>query len=278
MADLVVKTLGTVSPFCYKNKNCPGFLVKYGDQNILLDCGNGITRLLDLRKDLDNLTIFISHLHPDHYGDLVSLLQAIMVYKKHGLFGSDIKLYIPTMDTDDEYVTIEDKEGWPMDYLQHLPSRDIKLIQKYAEMAEVKITPYELFKYDYNVGDISIQTSTTRHPGHGYCFKIQTESGTVAYSGDTGPTDNLNKIAKDADLFICESTFLKGQYREADNHLYAYEAAQIAKNSNVQKLLLTHFWPYTDKKKYVEEAKMYFENTEAAIEGKEIVLRRKNNG
>ena len=48
----------------------------------------------------------------------------------------------------------------------------------------------------------------------------------------------------------------------------------IAKLANVKKLLLTHFYPTIDKQKYVDEAKEFFENTEAAIEGKKLVLRR----
>ena len=62
-------------------------------------------------------------------------------------------------------------------------------------------------------------------------------------------------FAKDADLLICESTFLKGQLKNDDNHLYAYEAGMIARDANAKKLLLTHFWPEIDKQKYVDEAK-----------------------
>ena len=59
-----------------------------------------------------------------------------------------------------------------------------------------------------------------------------------------------------------------------DYHLYAYEAALIAKKSTVDKLLLTHFWPTIPKEQYVEEAKEFFQNTESAIEGKQLILRR----
>ena len=75
-------------------------------------------------------------------------------------------------------------------------------------------------------------------------------------------------------MLICESTFLKGQIKNSDNHLFAHEAAMIAKNANVDKLLLTHFWPTIDKQKYVDEASEIFENTEAAEENKKLILRR----
>ena len=71
-----LKVLGTVSPYCKLDKNCPGFLIKNGEHKILLDCGNGITRLLNLQEDLKNLTIILSHLHKDHYGDILSIAYA----------------------------------------------------------------------------------------------------------------------------------------------------------------------------------------------------------
>ena len=58
---LEVTPLGTVSTFCYKDKCLPGFLVKHNEHNILLDCGNGITKHMILPDDLNNLTIIISH-------------------------------------------------------------------------------------------------------------------------------------------------------------------------------------------------------------------------
>ena len=52
-----IKVLGTVSPYCKDDKNCPGYLVTNDQTKILLDCGNGITRNLKLPDDLENLNI-----------------------------------------------------------------------------------------------------------------------------------------------------------------------------------------------------------------------------
>ena len=48
MNKIIITPLGTISPYTKGNMNCPGFLVEYNNQKILLDCGNGITRLLNL--------------------------------------------------------------------------------------------------------------------------------------------------------------------------------------------------------------------------------------
>ena len=276
MENMIIKALGTVSPFCKDNKNCPGFLIKYQDNNLLLDCGNGVTRLLDMNNDLKNLTIIISHLHPDHYGDLISLLQGIYVYRKLGYIKSNIKLYIPDCDEEIEKEYFQGADGWWDSTSRRVKILDYRLIEKYAEIAGVKFIGYSDIKT--TIGDMSISSLNVPHQVKSYAIKVKTPDGTVVYSSDTGTNNELRRFANNADLFICESTFLKGQYRETDNHLYAYEAAQIAKDAKVGILLLTHFWPDIDKKRYVEEAFPIFDCTEAAEEGKEYVLRRDNYG
>lgn len=91
--------------------------------------------------------------------------------------------------------------------------------------------------------------------------------------GNIGSQNDLKIFAKDADLLICESTFLKNQTKSADSHLFTYEAANIARKANVNELLLTHFWLDADKSEYVDEAKEIFENTSFAEEEKKMVLK-----
>lgn len=272
MPNIEIIPLGTVAPYPKENKNCPGFLIKYKDYNIMLDCGNGCTRLMDLPKDLSNLKIFISHLHPDHFGDLVSLLQAIYVYKKYGMIENEINLYIPNDDKITESYGYVDNDGWAASKNVIKNSIEYRYIEKYAKEANVNLIGYNNLNLNFN--DIKITTQKVPHPISTYAFRIDTNIGSITYSADTGTNNYLRKFAKDSDIFICESTFLKGQYRTDDNHLYAYEAALIAKDANVGKLLLTHFWPEIEKEQYVKEAQKIFDNTEAAIEGKKLILRR----
>ena len=126
-----------------------------------------------------------------------------------------------------------------------------------------------------NIDDMQISFKRNPHQIIPYSTKIQTPENMIVYSSDTGYKNNtLESFSKNANLLICESTFLRGQMRMEDYHLYAHEAALIAKQSDVDKLLLTHFWPTIPKEQYVEEAKEFFQNTEAAIEGKQMILRR----
>ena len=274
MSELVITPLGTVSPYCKGNKNCPGFLIEYNGYKYLFDCGNGITSLLNFPHDLNNLKILISHLHVDHYGDILSIAQSLLVYKRLGYISKNIDVYIPSGDIvieDEYYSNPNDHNDWgTKNEKKHIIGYDY--IHSFEKNYPINVIDYE--EIDIKDDDVKISSLLVPHQLVSYAFRIDTKVGSVVYSSDTGSKNDLITFAFDCDLFICESTFLKGQYRESDNHLYAYEAGMIAKRANVKKLLLTHFWPEINPNEYVDEAKAEFENTQAAEEGKKLVLRR----
>ena len=107
-----ITPLGTISPYCKNERNCPGFLVQDNNKRILIDCGNGITRYLNIPKDLEELIVIISHLHKDHYGDLSALAYASYVNKNLGYLQQRIKVYIPEGDKIDATEDYKDNDGW----------------------------------------------------------------------------------------------------------------------------------------------------------------------
>lgn len=252
MTDLIITPLGTASPYCKDEKNCPGFLIESNGFKVILDCGDGISRLLNFPEVFDNLIIILSHLHKDHYSGLSSIAYASYVYNKFGLLNERIKVYVP--------FSYED-------------SVDYDYLMKYGEENFLTFKSYDI-NSTINHGDMDITFCNSKHAYPSYSIKVKSGDISIVYSGDTGYNYNLVKFSKDADLLICESTFLKEQQKKDDVHLYAFEAGVIAKKANVKDLLLTHFWPEIDSENYVEEAKGIFENTSAAKEGEKIVLRR----
>jgi len=63
----------------------------------------------------------------------------------------------------------------------------------------------------------------------------------LAYSGDSGPSDALPKLAADADLFLCEATLLAPNPEGGTRgHLAATEAVEAFEESGAKRLLLTH--------------------------------------
>jgi ribonuclease BN (tRNA processing enzyme) len=63
------------------------------------------------------------------------------------------------------------------------------------------------------------------HPVETYGFRVSHAGRTVAYSADTGESPELVKLAHDADLLLCEASFLEGPALKADLHLTGRQAA-----------------------------------------------------
>jgi ribonuclease Z len=86
----------------------------------------------------------------------------------------------------------------------------------------------------------------------------------VAYCTDTRPCDSASWLSRDADLLIHEATFTEDLASEAYDygHSTARQAASIARDSNVRRLLITHFSPrYSDASALLDEARAIFPET-----------------
>lgn len=254
MSKIEIIPLGTVSPYPKENMNCPGFLIKYNNKNVLLDCGNGITRLLKLPKDLENLNVIITHYHKDHFGDIGALQYASYVYHNLGILNSKIKIYLPENDINFSKQMI------------------ISSPESYAEYFDIKDN------FSFSVDDLNVSfKDNNSHSIESFMVKLQNKDFKIVYTSDVGIT-NFNALidfCKDADLLICESSFLKRHNSNSKAHLTAYDASILAKKSNSKKLLLTHFWPEEDKNSYLNEAMQNFQNVEASHENKKLVLERR---
>lgn len=242
-----LKVLGSVSPYPKEKSNCPGYLIKDNNSRILLDCGNGCISNFNLEEDLKNLIIIISHLHNDHYGDLLVMAYTSYVYHELGLFDDKIKVYLPYPKTKEEQIAFDYLLSFKESFLDYVPYDDNTVI---------------------NHGKFNISFRKSTHNITTYYAKIKTNNYNFVYSADTGYSDDLIDFCKNADMFLCESTFARFHNKKSKYHLNSFDAGILAGRANVERLILTHFWPEVDRKICVLEAKDAFFNTEAAEEGK----------
>lgn len=253
MSKIIITPLGTISPYTKGNRNCPGFLVEYNNKKVLLDCGNGITRLLNFPEDLKDLSVIITHYHKEHFGDLGAIQYASYVYHNLGLIDNKIKIYLPKNDIAFNKVSITSNK------------------ESFADYYDIGNSS-SFFIEDLN---ITLENNNS-HTIESYMVKLQNKDFKIIYTSDIGTT-NLSKLidfCKNADLIICESSFLTKHNTNSKTHMTAYDASMLASKSNAKKLLLTHFWPEEDKRLYLEEAKQNFKNVEVAKEGKKLILER----
>ena len=74
-----------------------------------------------------------------------------------------------------------------------------------------------------------------------YGFRVTNGFATLAYTGDTAPSERLADLARGADLFVCEATLETGDADgEPRGHLSAEEALAAYEASDARRLLLTH--------------------------------------
>lgn len=249
--------LGTNGWYSSTTGDTPCVLVDSKDQYVIFDAGNGIYKLDKYIKEDKPISMFISHFHLDH----VSGLHTLMKFD----FKQGIDVYVGTGRTKDFGTLVN-------------PPFTIGYIDKPENVYKLK-TPIRLHELSENEENIPFKASAIKqhHAYTGHGFRVELEGKIIAYTGDCGFTDQARKLAKDADLLICELGNKKTAEIDPWGHFDPMQAATLAKESNVKQLILNHFGAHLyltmDDRKWAEnEAKKIFPNTKAAVDGMEFDL------
>jgi ribonuclease BN (tRNA processing enzyme) len=219
----------------------PGYLLEKDGSKFLLEASLGIEfRLAHMRIDFSKIpTIIISHFHPDHFGGLINYLLFLRVkLSMKGQTPSEVTVVGP--QTLKKRFDLVVKAYWE-ETQKPFKGSNIKLIEmeetKPLYMEKIKLTGFPVFHESKNTKALA--------------YRFEHEDGLIlAYSGDSGRCGGLLKAASKADIFICEASAGIGEDKSKYGHLNPYEAGQLASDSGVGKLWLTHYW-YKDKKKDV---------------------------
>jgi ribonuclease BN (tRNA processing enzyme) len=184
-----LKVLGCGDAFGSGGRLQTSYLVESGDERALIDCGATVMIALH-REHIDPnsvSTIFISHLHGDHYSGLVWwLLHAQHVARRNA------PLTVVGPPGVARRVVTASEALFPSSSL--MPLRfDLKFIEY------VKEEPTHIGGYTVTPFEVS-------HPSGAMASALRIEAGgrILAFSGDTEWTDSLITCAKDANLFIVE--------------------------------------------------------------------------
>jgi ribonuclease BN (tRNA processing enzyme) len=198
-----------------------GYVVE-GPGRLLLDCGPGVLARLREDDDWPRIdAIAITHFHLDHWGDLVPWVWGRM-------YGLGRELRSPELWVQPggraELETFGERLGMRDMFERTFDVREYPDDEPFIA-AGLQVTPLRLPHY-------TLRT---------YGFRVSNEHKTLAYSGDSGPSDRLAELARDVDLFVCEATLerpeLDGQPR---GHLTLDEALAAHKASGAKRLLITH--------------------------------------
>jgi len=235
-----------------------GYLLRQGDDAVVMDCGAGTAGRIPLHVPVSRLTaVAISHLHPDHYFDLVALYYMLKYGEPRR---SDVSTLLPVFVPPGgaEFLRrfgklIADKPAM---------FDDIFAVREYASGSEVV------------VGGLVFGFHPVQHYIMSHAMRVLGASGaTLVFSSDVAPCLQLIEAARGADLFLCESAMLDASHDEADparrGHMSAREAGQAARQAGAKRLVITHYRSgETYDRHHLEAATSEFEGpVELAREG-----------
>lgn len=246
---MIVHLLGTGSANAGPTRTTTMLAVEHGGRSVLVDCGGDAARRLQL-AGLDPVAldaVILTHEHPDHISGYPLLLEKLWLMGR----SEPIPVYGPASTLEKAHrlfttFNIDNWDGFP-GRLRHP-------------------VPMEAGASVFSFEDLTVTATPVDHPVPTIGLRFETASATVAYSCDTAPTDAVVALAQGADLLIHEGTgSLPGV------HSSPVEAAEIAAEAGVKRLILVHAPAITDDGE-LAKARQVFENTSWGHDGDRVEL------
>ena len=224
--ELHVLGSGTALP--HPRRGASGYAVVVAGRAILLECGPGSTRRWPAHGiDFESArAICVTHHHVDHCGDLAAVL-----------FGRNV------MDPPTSTPLLL---AGPVGHREHLRKlRDAYshrgLDDVYGVIEERDLTDADVFQVD----DIEVLARVVNHAPGALGFRVEHGDRILAFSGDSGPCDALVDLCRGADLALLECSYPAS--RATTKHLNARTAAEVAVAAELERVVLTHFYPACDE-------------------------------
>lgn len=272
--------------------------VNLNERCFLVDCGEGTQfQLINYRLKLNRVErIFISHLHGDHYLGLFGLLSTMGLYQRRArlhLYGPPALAELLVAHGRHSGAPLE----YPVEFYPTDPDRPRRLYED--ELLAIDSVPlrHRLDCTGFVFREKPRKPSIVSHlipPGfpHEYIRRLKEGEAvehwgrsflpedytrpapaprTYAFCSDTAYDERLVPQVAEADLLYHEATFANrhAERARATLHSTAEQAARIAGQAGVEKLIIGHFSTrYRELDVLLEEARAVFPNTHLALEGR----------
>lgn len=287
--DLVI--LGTSSQQPTRHRNHGAYLFRWCNEGMLFDPGEGTQRQFIFAGVSPTVItrIFISHFHGDHCLGLGSVLMRLNLDK----ITRDIRCYFPASGARYFHRLVKSTSCNLNVNIIEIPVSEDGIIDDFGDfIVEAafldhgidcigwKVSEKNVRKFDEatinrfklkgrDVRDIINFGSKVVEGKNIKLSDISTEvaGDSISVVLDTKMCKGAEKISKSAGLLLCESTYLSDEKDVAtkNKHMTAVDAANLAKKSNVQVLVLTHFSArHLRESVFQEEAAKIFSNVIAA--------------
>jgi ribonuclease Z len=289
--------LGTGAATPTVDRNVAGLAVQREGETILFDCGEGNQRqMMRYGVGFSFSEIFFTHYHADHILGVTGLLRTMGLMDRT----APVTLYGPrgaqrvlgaaiAVGIERNKFPVEINEVRPGDRLRR-EQYDIVVFETEHRPDTIGYALAEHTRLGRFNPERARELGVPEGPLWGRLHKGETivlEDGrrvspadlvgsprrgrTLVYSGDTRPSLAVVEAARGADLLIHEATFGSDELERAKEtgHSTAAEAARVAVEAGVRRLVLTHISPrYTrDAPELLAEARAIFPETVVARDG-----------
>jgi ribonuclease BN (tRNA processing enzyme) len=215
------------------------YLVEHDGSRIVLDMGNGSLGALQEYVDISDPAsldgIVLSHCHVDHCVDAASLYVA-----RH---------YHP------------ERRFHPLALVGPSDARD-RLAQVYGGNDPAFLD--RVFAFDSladgprRIGAFTVEAVRAEHPVEAYCVRVSAGGASITYSGDTGPSADLTRLAQGTDIALFEASYV-GTGHAPGLHMSGADAGRAAADADAALLLLTHLVVWNDADQVRAEAAAVFD-------------------
>ena len=227
------------------------YLILEGDTRILLDLGQGAFPRIFPEVQPEALdAVFVSHLHPDHFIDLVPLRHYLRWEFRPGrrvlVFGPD--------GLPDRLDALQGETGFTAAAL------DVERLEDGRSVG---------------VGSLTVEARLVTHTAESYGFRVSMgDSPGLVYSGDCGRAEDLLPLLHPGDTLLAEVAFGPGPVEPAAMHLDGPAVGRVATEGAAGRVLLTHLMMNRDPDATVASVRREFDGpVEFVWPGSRIALR-----
>jgi ribonuclease BN (tRNA processing enzyme) len=211
------------------------YLLRHPEGDLLLDLGQGsFPRLAAALEPSTLLAVVVSHLHPDHFVDLVPLRH----YLRWHLDPPRRVRVLGPAGLDGRLDGLHGEPGF--------------------SAATLDIEPLSVGVR--RIGPFTVEAVLVTHTEESYGFRISVDAGAgLVYSGDCGRAEDLDQLARPGDTLLCEVSFGAGPVPPDAAHLAGPDVGALAARTKAGPVLLTHLLMGRDRDATLQSVRAAFD-------------------
>jgi ribonuclease BN (tRNA processing enzyme) len=211
------------------------YLVEAAPDALVLDLGHGAFPGLVRRIEPARLqAVVVSHLHPDHFVDLVPMRHYLRYHRRPP---ERVRVLAPGA-LSERLDALHGTHGFCT------PSLDVEPLAPGTR----------------ELGVFTLEAGRVTHDGDSFGFRVSVGQGPgLVYSGDCGVADDLRPLIRPGDTLLCEVSFGPGPVEPAAQHLDGPMVGRLASATGAGRVLLTHLLMGCDRDETLASVRARFD-------------------